>query len=442
MVTVGVDGTATFHDKDPGPWGVIEAVATIVADFLAAFPPTSRVGIPLAVALNAAEAGQAFADGNVLNGVLSLGQAATFGAGSLVLGVATRVAGGVSGLGPGAPLGTAAGIIGGVLATAGGPAAGLDVGGAAFTLGEGPGAMTLDLQHALSAAGAFTSFGAQVAQGHLTDGLLNSLGPWLASLAAENYAKGNLPSFSTGGSSTRPDANGKIQDYAGTLTANDQTASASSAEAVAGSGYIRIAPASQTVTSTLDFLQSVAGRVFQVIEGSVSPQRASLQIASIMFESGPTNVGQSGSTILPEGTELAFKQQDMAADILTRTNAGPLTVSGNGFLLDADGQVAGVRVQIAADAMAGTSTIKTFDGQSISHISDSGFHIQSDFLDTVVQNNPDNAEGKTPPPPVSPSGQAITPTGPGPEGPDGNDHAKAIASRSRMQLRPPTLAIG
>ena len=111
----------------------------------------------------------------------------------------SRLTGGVSGIVQGMQRGDAPGILGGLLTTAGGVVSGLGPAEFDFSLGGIPSSVVVDqLQKTLTAAGALTSFGSQVAQGRVTEGLLNSLGPWLASLAAENYAKGNLYSSGIG----------------------------------------------------------------------------------------------------------------------------------------------------------------------------------------------------------------------------------------------------
>ena len=77
VVSVAADGSTTFHDIDPGVFPIVETVGTIVADALAIVVPP--VGLPLAAAVHLAEAGQAFAGGNVLGGVLNLASAASLG---------------------------------------------------------------------------------------------------------------------------------------------------------------------------------------------------------------------------------------------------------------------------------------------------------------------------------------------------------------------------
>ena len=191
-------------------------------------------------------------------------------------------------------------------------------------------------------------------------------------------------------SGTYPDANGNIKSYTGTLTAADQTAEATAGEPDPGAGYVRIAPPDPSGNNLLDSLGKLAGKVYQIMRGG--PVRTGSEIASIVFESSPTNPGSSGSTILPDGTELAYQRQDMYASILTKSNAGRLTLAADGTLVDSTGQVAGVRVRIEPDSTTGVSTLQMANGQNVGYISDAGFYVDPNFSKIAVQNTPNHIQ--------------------------------------------------
>jgi hypothetical protein len=97
----------------------------------------------------------------------------------------------VYGVVQGAAQGNAVGVLAGGLEAAAGAAAGIGV-------ASGGGGVYSTVSQALSGAAAATSFGQSVAQGDVEGGLLNSLGPWLANLAAQSVANGlNKPQPAT-----------------------------------------------------------------------------------------------------------------------------------------------------------------------------------------------------------------------------------------------------
>ena len=123
-------GGATYHDVDPGILGILETVGVVIINVAGvAFP-----GSPFtyaAIAVDLAEAGKAFSNGQILQGVLSLAAAA--GIGSEVLGytntsqvinIAAEGVGGVYGAVQSAQNGDALGVVAGVLEAAAAAASG------------------------------------------------------------------------------------------------------------------------------------------------------------------------------------------------------------------------------------------------------------------------------------------------------------------------------
>lgn len=223
QITVDPNGTVTIHDIDPGILGLVESVATVVIDALAVAYP---VLAPAVIATNAAQAGQAFASGNVLNGILDLAAAsgitlsetaaieaaaqnATTAANLItvaqVVETASMVTGGVYGAVQGAQSGNGLGVLAGLLQVAAGAAQGLG------TMEATPGTPVAQtytrVVQGLNAAEALTSFSDHVAHGDLIGGLVQSLGPWLANLAAQRIAADAAipaPAFGTISSDVTP----------------------------------------------------------------------------------------------------------------------------------------------------------------------------------------------------------------------------------------------
>lgn len=199
-VTVTPGGQVSFHDIDPGIAGIVETVGTIVLDALAvAFP---EIFAYAAAAVNLAESGQSFANGQAIGGVLDLASSVSFGltgaaagaktAGDLataanlaedaqIVSAAAQVTGGVYGVVQGAKQGNAVGVLAGALEVAAGTASGVGV--------ASDGDLYTTVSQVLGGAGAATSFGASISKGDIEGGLLDSLAPWLANLAAQSVAE-------------------------------------------------------------------------------------------------------------------------------------------------------------------------------------------------------------------------------------------------------------
>jgi hypothetical protein len=118
QITVYAAGNGSaIHDIAPGIGGYIEsAFSTILNIAAVVFPET---GLPfLAAAVDAAEAGQAFSNGEDVQGILNLAQAVGMGANGFgytqtaqIISAASQGAGGVYGIVQSAETGNAAGII-------------------------------------------------------------------------------------------------------------------------------------------------------------------------------------------------------------------------------------------------------------------------------------------------------------------------------------------
>ena len=175
-------GNVVYHDKPNDPiLGIVEEVATVVVDILAVLQPEFA---PLAAVLAAAEAGQGFAEGNVLGGVLQLANAVGFGelaegaatTGSEVLAVSQAVGGGseiVQSAENGDPLGAIAGAL---TIAAAGASQGYLGGGQQTSLG-------LTVAQTLAAAATGTAVADALNNGDVSSALIMSLGPLLTSIA-------------------------------------------------------------------------------------------------------------------------------------------------------------------------------------------------------------------------------------------------------------------
>ena len=389
IVSVYKDGTVNFHDIDPGSFAIIEAVITIIVDILAVFPPTSAVGVPLAIALHAAEAGQAFADGNIIGGVLNLAAAASFGLSELaslnvqdaisnathlgfisenavapaeaaarqlvttseIIQVASRFTGGIYGIVHGAETGDAAGILGGVITTAAGVASGLGIIAASDPATQASALTTYrNIVWTLGAAGALTSFGNSVSHGDLEGGLLNSLAPWLAGLAADNIGIGTLSSSGVqdtlsgdGGQESYPiptanQPNGTtyiVADPATTIDAAVQAAKSS--QLVAGPG----APTEIAIRYAGRFL---AGAAFG--EAMLGPPGAIVGGIVGVYLSSTSTDQTLRTTILPTGTIITRAGGSETATVLFERYVGPVTTSASGLVRAGDGHVVGVELDV------------------------------------------------------------------------------------------------
>ena len=186
------DGNA-IHDIDPGIGGYIESAFSTVINILAVvFPET---GLPfLAAAVDAAQAGQAFSNGEDVQGVLSLAQAVGMGASGFgftqtgqIISAATQGVGVVHGVVRSAETGDAAGIIAGALEAAAAGATGIGI------YEEGQTQATLNaIAAGLGTAGVATAVAGDLASGNVAQGLVDSLNLYLPAVAQAyaNYQEG------------------------------------------------------------------------------------------------------------------------------------------------------------------------------------------------------------------------------------------------------------
>ena len=189
--------SAVFHDIDPGIGGLLEAIGLAVLNVAAAvFPET---GLPYAAAAaDAAEAGNDFANGQAISGVLSLASAVgEFGIGlgavNQVVGAsatgqavltAAQGVGGVYGAVQNAQDGDALGVLSGVLeATAG------ISGGIAQTTNGTVNTLATQIEAGLNIAGTAITTAAAFEQGDLAGGLITSLGAIFTQVATDYNAQ-------------------------------------------------------------------------------------------------------------------------------------------------------------------------------------------------------------------------------------------------------------
>ncbi len=217
QVTVYTNGTCTIHSLNGGITGYIEeAVSTLVS--IAAVVTGQWYLYYAAAAIDAAQAGQAFANGQDLAGILSLAEAVSAGilggtGGTAPLGttpvpaptvaqtvaqeinVAAEAVGGVYGVVKSTETGNAIGILAGALEAAAAAAAGIGI-----EAGPGQAQQTLNLiSTALGAASVVTNMGGDFASGNLAQGLVDSLNLYLPAEAAANAtAQTNLSDASAG----------------------------------------------------------------------------------------------------------------------------------------------------------------------------------------------------------------------------------------------------
>ena len=201
QITVYANGSgSSIHDVAPSVLSYVESAVSTVVD-IAAVVTGQYYLYYAAAAIDAAEAGQAFSNGQDLAGILSLAQALSAGitggtGGTVPLGttstvpltdaqVAARVisvaaqgVGGVYGVVQSAQNGNALGILAGALEAAAAAATGI---------GLVPGNQTQTLSGiaaALGAAGIATSMASDFASGNLAEGLVDSLNLYLPAVAA------------------------------------------------------------------------------------------------------------------------------------------------------------------------------------------------------------------------------------------------------------------
>ncbi len=185
QITVYADGDgSTIHDVAPSIGGYLEAAASIVLNVAAvAFPET---GLPfLAAAVDAAQAGQAFSNGEDVQGILSLAQAVGMGANGFgatqtaqIIAAASQGVGGVYGVVTSAENGNAAGILAGALEAAAAGATGIGL------YESGQTQTTLNaIAVGLGTAGVATAVASDFASGNLGQGLVDSLNLYLPAVA-------------------------------------------------------------------------------------------------------------------------------------------------------------------------------------------------------------------------------------------------------------------
>ena len=191
-VMVGASGKVNFHDHDPGALGIIEGIVTIVVDIVAVANPEL---IPLAVAVHTAEAGQAFANGNILGGVLNLASAVAFGlkfasiqssvtaqqantlnAASSYLRVAAAATGGAYDVAHNAADGNGFGILTGLVEAAAAVASG-------FAVGAESAGLASQVATGLSGLATISSVANSIKNGDISTALLTSLALWLTRIS-------------------------------------------------------------------------------------------------------------------------------------------------------------------------------------------------------------------------------------------------------------------
>jgi hypothetical protein len=217
-VTAYAGGGGSIHDTTPGLLSYIEPVISLALNITAAVTGQAYLYFA-AAALDAVQSGQAFSNGQDLQGLLDLAQAVsagiTGGAGGTlpgtpppvpaqIINAAAQGVGGVYGAVQSAQSGNAAGILAGALEAAAAGAAGIG-------MLPGTQAQTLNLiSAALGSAGIATNMASDFASGNLGQGLLDSLNLYLPAVAqafasAQTAAQEYL-SPSTSGSSAAASA--------------------------------------------------------------------------------------------------------------------------------------------------------------------------------------------------------------------------------------------
>ena len=197
QVTAYAGGGGSIHDTTPGIGTYVESVISLGLNIAAAVSGQAYLYFA-AAAVDAARSGQAFSNGQDLQGLLTLAQAVaagiTGGAGGTapgtpapvpaqVLNAAAQGVGGVYGAVQSAANGNAAGILAGALEAAAAGAAGI---------GMYNGGQTQAIMNALSVplgtAGIATTMASDFASGNLGQGLLDSLNLFLPAVAQEYAA--------------------------------------------------------------------------------------------------------------------------------------------------------------------------------------------------------------------------------------------------------------
>jgi len=211
-VTAYAGGGGSIHDTTPGLLSYIEPVISLALNITAAVTGQAYLYFA-AAALDAVQSGQAFSNGQDLQGLLDLAQAVsagiTGGAGGTlpgtpppvpaqIINAAAQGVGGVYGAVQSAQSGNAAGILAGALEAAAAGAAGIG-------MLPGTQAQTLNLiSAALGSAGIATNMASDFASGNLGQGLLDSLNLYLPAVA-QAFANASTDSNITSGNDVTSD---------------------------------------------------------------------------------------------------------------------------------------------------------------------------------------------------------------------------------------------
>jgi hypothetical protein len=183
-------GGATFHDIDPGIGGILEALGDAMINVAAvAFPASPLPNV--AVAVDLAEAAKAFANGQVISGLLDLAAAAGGFANLLgatqtarIILTASQAVGGVYGAVQSAENGDALGLVAGVLEAAAATASGIGQASSDADMKNLLGQVT----SGLNIAGGVLTTAAAFNNGNLAAGMIQSLQAVLTNVANDYNA--------------------------------------------------------------------------------------------------------------------------------------------------------------------------------------------------------------------------------------------------------------
>ena len=187
-------GGSAIHDVAPSVFGYIESAVSIALNIAAVVTGQAYLYFA-AAAIDAAQAGQDFSNGQDLAGILSLAQAVGAGIGGAagisaggsvattpiatqVINAAAQGVGGVYGVVRSAQSGNAAGLLAGALEAAAAGATGIGMVSSAQTQ-----AMLNAISAALGTAGVATTMASDFASGNLGQGLVDSLNLYLPAVA-------------------------------------------------------------------------------------------------------------------------------------------------------------------------------------------------------------------------------------------------------------------
>ena len=175
-----------FHNVDPGILGILEQVGVVLINAAAIAFPETGVLVVAAAAVDAAEAGKAFANGQVIQGILDLAAAAGGAAGGVgavdvgkYIAIASEALGGVYGVEQGIEHGDVLGTIVGVLEVAAAGASGIG------QIDPDIKDLTSRIAQGLNIVATATSLTDQFIKGNVANGLVASLGVILDNIAAD-----------------------------------------------------------------------------------------------------------------------------------------------------------------------------------------------------------------------------------------------------------------